>query len=343
MRLEKVSAGYGHRVVVENVNIDIKEGEIICLIGPNGGGKSTLLKSINGSLDLLEGVIYLDSRNLSTLSAKEISKTLSIVTTERIKPQLMTCKDVVLSGRLPFTGGFGKYSNEDLEIMEKALDTMKIKHLSDVSYDALSDGQKQRSLIARAICQSPKYLVMDEPTSYMDIKHRLELMDVVKEMARGGVTIIMSLHEVELALDVADRLLLVYDDGHVEIDTPQEVLNNTLIKDLYKLKDEQYKKIEGSFHKDDIKRHSACFVNEKCEYFPCHDLPRERFNCLFCYCPLYGVKDCGGTYRYTDKGIKDCMDCTFPHERDNYGKVIKKLKEAMYAAATKKQDSETEN
>ena len=330
MKLEKVSAGYGQRVVVQNVNIDIRKGEIICLIGPNGGGKSTLLKSINGSLGLMEGAIYLDSRKLSSLSAKEISKELSIVSTERIRPQLMTCKDVVLSGRLPFTGGFGKYDKEDIEIMEKALDIMKIRHLADVSYDALSDGQKQRSLIARAICQSPKYLVMDEPTSYMDIKHRLELMDVVKEMAAAGVTIIMSLHEVELALDVADRLLLVYDDGHVQIEKPEEILSNALIKDLYKLHDDQYKKIEAGLKKDDIKRHSACFVNDKCEYFPCHDLPRERFNCLFCYCPLYGVKDCGGTYRYTDKGIKDCMDCTFPHERDNYPKVIKKLKEEMY-------------
>ena len=206
----------------------------------------------------------------------------------------------------------------------------RIKKLSDTPYDALSDGQKQRCLIARAICQKPKYLVMDEPTSYMDIRHRMELMDVVRKLAKEKVTIIMSLHEIELALDVADRLLLVYEDGHVAIEEPKNVLEKALIKDLYGLDDDKYKKILKGFDKDDIKRHSACFVNDKCEYFPCHDLPRERFNCLFCYCPLYTIKDCGGTYSYTEKGIKNCMDCTFPHERDNYGKVIKKLKEEMF-------------
>lgn len=330
MRLEKVSAGYGRKVVVRDVNIDIRQGEIICLIGPNGGGKSTLLKSINGSLSLIEGEVYLDLRKLSSLSAKEISKELSIVTTERIRPQLMTCKDVVLSGRLPFTDGFGRYGKEDLVIVEEALETMKIKKLSDTPYDALSDGQKQRCLIARAICQKPKYLVMDEPTSYMDIRHRMELMDVVRKLAKEKVTIIMSLHEIELALDVADRLLLVYEDGHVAIEEPKNVLEKALIKDLYGLDDDKYKKILQGLERDDIKRHSACFVNDKCEYFPCHDLPRERFNCLFCYCPLYTIKDCGGTYSYTEKGIKNCMDCTFPHERDNYGKVLKKLKEEMF-------------
>lgn len=330
MRLEKVSAGYGRKVVVRDVNIDIRQGEIICLIGPNGGGKSTLLKSINGSLSLIEGEVYLDLRKLSSLSAKEISKELSIVTTERIRPQLMTCKDVVLSGRIPFTDGFGRYGKEDLAIVEEALETMKIKKLSDTPYDALSDGQKQRCLIARAICQKPKYLVMDEPTSYMDIRHRMELMDVVRKLAKEKVTIIMSLHEIELALDVADRLLLVYEDGHVAIEEPKNVLEKALIKDLYGLDDDKYKKILQGLERDDIKRHSACFVNDKCEYFPCHDLPRERFNCLFCYCPLYTIKDCGGTYSYTEKGIKNCMDCTFPHERDNYGKVLKKLKEEMF-------------
>ena len=246
MKLEKVSAGYGQRVVVRDASIDIQKGEIICLIGPNGGGKSTLLKSINGTLGIKGGNIFLGKRDLSQLSAKEIAKELSIVITERIRPQLMTCKDIVMSGRLPFSGGFGRYGREDEEIAHRSMETMKVDKLADTSYESLSDGQKQRTLIARAICQSPRVLVMDEPTSYMDIKHRLELMEVVRQMAASEVTVIMSLHEIELALGVADRLLLVYDDGHVLVKTPAEVIENSMIQELYGLDDAMYQKIEGT-------------------------------------------------------------------------------------------------
>lgn len=243
MRLDKVLAGYKNKIIVRDVSLEIERGEIICLIGPNGGGKSTLLKSMNGSLKLIGGAVYLGQKDMTTLSAKEISRQMSIVTTERIKPQLMTCRDIVLTGRLPFTDGFGTLRAEDKSIAEASLVTMKIEHLADTPYEALSDGQKQRTLIARAICQEPKVLIMDEPTSYMDIKHRLELMDIVKDLANKGITVIMSLHELELALDVADRTLLVYEDGHVEIREPGEVLESGLIKTLYDLDDEQYKKV----------------------------------------------------------------------------------------------------
>lgn len=246
MRLDKVLAGYKNKIIVRDVSLEIEKGEIICLIGPNGGGKSTLLKSMNGSLKLIGGAVYLGEKDLSELPAKEIARQMSIVTTERIKPQLMTCRDVVLTGRLPFTDGFGTLRAEDKRIAEESLFTMKIEHLADTPYEAMSDGQKQRTLIARAICQEPKVLIMDEPTSYMDIKHRLELMDIVKDLANKGITVIMSLHELELALDVADRTLLVYEDGHVEIMKPSEVLESGLIKTLYDLDDEKYKKVAAT-------------------------------------------------------------------------------------------------
>lgn len=243
MRLDKVNAGYKTKVVVRDASIEVGKGEIICLIGPNGGGKSTLLKSINGSLKLISGVVYLGDKELSSLSVKEIARQMAIVTTERIRPQLMTCRDVVMAGRLPFTDSFGRVSDADEKKVRDAMELMKIQELSDTAYEALSDGQKQRTLIARAICQSPEILVMDEPTSYMDIRHRLELMDIIKGLSKGGITVIMSLHELELALDIADRLLLVYDDGHVEIETKESVLEKGLIKRLYDLDDEMYEKV----------------------------------------------------------------------------------------------------
>jgi ABC-type cobalamin/Fe3+-siderophores transport system ATPase subunit/Zn-finger protein len=352
MKLSSVWAGYNRKIVVGDVSVDIADGEIITLIGPNGGGKSTLIKSISGSLKLIGGAVFIGDEDISALSAKEISKSMSVVTTERVKPQLMTCRDVVLSGRLPYTGGFGLYGDEDRKEADKALELMNIGHLSERTFLSMSDGQKQRTLIARAICQSPRYLVMDEPTSYMDIKHRLELMKVIKELAEKGITIVMSLHELELALEVSDRLLLVYDDGHVQVESPEDVIKKGLLKELFDLDEEMYRKVlsgMGEAHRDDIaldkthvidadspaenaddgRRHSSYFANKQCEYYPCHELSGDKFSCLFCYCPLYDIEDCGGEYVMTDKGVKNCRNCSFVHDRDNYPKVIKKLKEKM--------------
>ena len=342
MKLKSVQTGYGKRIVANDVTVDIKDGEVITLIGPNGGGKSTIIKSISGNLRLLGGTVEIDGSDLGSISVKELSRTMSVLTTERVMPVLMTCRDVVMSGRLPFTGSFGIFGPEDEKETDKALELMNIKELSDVPFSDLSDGQKQRTLIARAICQSPKYLVMDEPTSFMDVRHRLELMEVIKKLAGTGITIVMSLHELELALEVSDRLLLIYDDGHVLVRTPEEVIKEGLLKELFDLDDEMYKKVmagldagsrgQNSIGDDGLseRKHCSYFVNRQCEYYPCHDVPDDKFSCLFCYCPLYDVKDCGGEYVINEKGIKNCRNCGFVHDRDNYPKVIKKLKEKMY-------------
>lgn len=243
MRLEKVSAGYNRKIIVRDVDIKVAKGEIISLIGPNGGGKSTLLKSISGQLSLLGGSVYIGKDDIRDIPLKEMSKKLSIVTTERIAPQLMTAGDVVLAGRLPYTEGFGLFSECDKKEMDRAVKLMKIEALTEKNFSDMSDGQKQRTLIARAICQSPEVLVMDEPTSYLDIRHRMELMDVIKELAGEGMSVIMSLHELELAMAVSDRLLLVYEDGNTVCETPRKVVERGLIKELYGLDDKMYEKV----------------------------------------------------------------------------------------------------
>lgn len=335
MKLDKVIAGYNKKIVVKDVSFEASPGEIIGIIGPNGGGKSTLLKSINGSLSLIGGSILLDDLDVSAASEKEISRRMSVVTTERVRPILMTCRDVVSAGRIPFTNGFGALKEEDENQIKRAMELMKIKELSDVPYSDVSDGQKQRTLIARAIAQQPRFLVMDEPTSYMDIRHRYELMELLRKLAGEGLTIVASLHELELALSYCDRLLLVYDDGHVLLKTPAEVLSEDLLKELFDLSNEMYGKVLRSVTGENKEGSTSFFVNRACKSFPCHNVPENEFNCMFCYCPLYDLKDCGGEYYYNDKGIKNCKDCGFPHFRDNYPKVIKKLKEKMYGSGSK--------
>ncbi len=245
MKIEDLSAGYRGKAVVSGVNLEIKKGEIISFIGPNGAGKSTLLKTLYRELTPVAGAVFIDGADVSKMTLKELAKKLSIVTTDRIKPEHMTCREVVMAGRLPYADGFGVLGKEDRQAAEDAIALMKIEGFADKQFNNLSDGQKQRTLIARAIAQSPEYLVMDEPTSYLDIRYRLELMEVLEGLAKKGVTIVMSIHELELAVSVSDRLLLVYDDGKTLYKTPLEVMEEGLIKDLFSLTDEMYEKIYG--------------------------------------------------------------------------------------------------
>ena len=245
MKIESLSAGYRGKAVVQSVNLEIKKGEIISFIGPNGAGKSTLLKTLYRELSPVAGAVFVDGGDVSKMPLKELARKMSIVTTDRIKPEHMTCREVVMAGRLPYTDGFGVLGKEDRQAAEDAIALMKIEDFADKQFNNLSDGQKQRTLIARAIAQSPEYLVMDEPTSYLDIRYRMELMEVLEGLAKKGVTIVMSIHELELAVSVSDRLLLVYDDGKTLCKTPLEVMEEGLIKDLFSLTDEMYEKIYG--------------------------------------------------------------------------------------------------
>lgn len=245
MKIESLSAGYRGKAVVQSVNLEIKKGEIISFIGPNGAGKSTLLKTLYRDLSPVAGAVFVDGGDVSKMPLKELARKMSIVTTDRIKPEHMTCREVVMAGRLPYTDGFGVLGKEDRQAAEDAIALMKIEGFADKQFSNLSDGQKQRTLIARAIAQSPEYLVMDEPTSYLDIRYRMELMEVLEVLAKKGVTIVMSIHELELAVSVSDRLLLVYDDGKTLCKTPSEVMGEGLIKDLFSLTDEMYEKIYG--------------------------------------------------------------------------------------------------
>ncbi len=335
MRIEDLSAGYGKKAVIRDIGLEIEKGEIISLIGPNGGGKSTLLKTIYGELKPLSGSVFIGRENVLDIPLKELSKKMSIVNTDRVKPEHMSAMDVLLSGRLPYSDGLGMFSDADRQAALDAAGLMKVTDLAEKPFMDLSDGQKQRILIARAICQDPEYLIMDEPTSYLDIRYRYELMDVLRCLKDKGVTVIMSLHELELALMISDRVLLIDSSGEVSCRSPKEVIESKVLKTLYDMTDDMYLKVSRQLEvpEDNTRKHCSFFVNRQCEYYPCHDVPEDKFSCLFCYCPLYGMEDCGGSYCISDKGIKNCKDCGFPHDRDNYPQVIKKLKENMYGEA----------
>ena len=245
MILNDLTAGYGKISIVKDLTLTINKGEIVSLIGPNGGGKSTLLKTMTGRIKPINGTVSIGNRDLFTIPLSERSRTLSIVTTDRVKPEHMTGLDVVMAGRLPYTNGFGSFTDKDHEAVDKAISLMKVEELADKDFNSLSDGQKQRILIARAICQEPEYLIMDEPTSYLDIRYRMELMDVIRELSDQGTTVIMSLHEPELALRVSDRIVTVWEGGRADTMTPEEVISNSVVKDLYGMTDIMYEDLKA--------------------------------------------------------------------------------------------------
>ena len=205
--------------IFEGIDICLGRGEILTLVGPNGAGKSTILKSITKQLRLLGGRVIIGEKELPKHTYQELSRKMAVVLTERVRPELMTCRDIVATGRYPYTGRLGILGREDEEKVDGAMELVKVKELGSRLFTALSDGQKQRVLLARAICQEPEILVLDEPTSFLDIKYKLELLAVLRKMAKErGITVIMSLHEIDLAGKVSDKVMpvkagCVYDYG----------------------------------------------------------------------------------------------------------------------------------
>lgn len=234
IHLEDLSVGYHGSVLIRDICIGIEKGEIISLIGPNGAGKSTILKSITRQLSLIGGRIIFNEKDLHRMPFRDLSKKMAVVLTERMKTELLTCYDIVASGRYPYTGKLGILSEEDERKVDEAIAAVHAAELGPRDFNAISDGQRQRILLARAICQDPEVIVLDEPTSFLDIRYKLELLSILRGMARKkGITVIMSLHEIDLAQKISDRIVCVKGDRICRYGRPEEVFDEETIRDLY--------------------------------------------------------------------------------------------------------------
>ena len=232
--LEGLSVGYNGKAVVKDIDVDIKKGEIVTLIGPNGAGKSTILKSITRQLKLVGGRVMFDGDDICALSFKELSSRMAVVLTERMKPELMTCHDIVATGRYPYTGKLGFLTREDERKVDEAMRAVHAADIGERNFDAISDGQRQRVLLARAICQEPDVMILDEPTSFLDVRHKLDLLSILRTMAKeNGITVIMSLHEIDLAMKISDKIMCVKDDGIMRFGSPDAIFDEELIRHLY--------------------------------------------------------------------------------------------------------------
>lgn len=234
LQTKKLCVGYQKHIVVDNIEISLEKGEILTLIGPNGAGKSTVLKSIARQLETLGGSIYLDQKELSRLSGQQLSQSMAVVMTQKLRAEKMTCEDVVATGRYPYTGHFGILSSSDWKVIKEAMELVQVTQIKDLDFNKISDGQRQRVMLARAICQEPQILILDEPTSYLDVKYKLEFLSILQEMKhQKKLTVIMSLHELDLAERISDQILCVNGTTPERFGTPQEIFTKGYISKLF--------------------------------------------------------------------------------------------------------------
>ena len=244
---EDLQVGYGGKQILNPVRIGIKKGEILTLVGPNGAGKSTILKSVAAQLPPLGGAVYLDGADLLGMKGTERARRMAVMFTEKLHAEWMTCRDVVAAGRYPYTGRFGVLSEEDWKAVDEAMEAVQVSELRERDFQTLSDGQRQRVMLARALCQEPELLLLDEPTSYLDIRYKLEFMAVLQELARRKkVAVILSIHELDLAKRVSDWVLCVSPGQESRFGRPEEMLTPEHLSELFQVEEGRFRQTGGS-------------------------------------------------------------------------------------------------
>ena len=220
--------------VLEHINVSLRTGELVCLLGANGIGKSTLLRSISGVQQPLSGEIEVLGKNLSQYSSKELSKLVGIVYTDRTLAGALTVEELVSLGRQPYTGFFGRLDSEDFEIVAKAIESVRMGHKSHDYVATLSDGERQKAMIARALAQETPIIILDEPTAFLDVASRIETMQLLRQLAQSQQkAILLSTHDVGLSLPLTDRLWLVTADSTVVEGTTEQLIGDGTLNNLF--------------------------------------------------------------------------------------------------------------
>ncbi|MFP4158754.1 MAG: ABC transporter ATP-binding protein [Desulfobacterales bacterium] len=234
VKAEEISAGYGQEPVVRQVSFSVKSGECFIIIGPNGSGKTTLMKIIAGLHTTDSGSIFIDGRPLGSCRRSDLARKMAFVPQQVPMDFPFMVRDVVLFGRSPHLGTFGLESEKDRTISDQAMEFTGVDHLADRRIDQLSGGERQRVFIARAICQEPQIMLLDEPTAALDISHQLRVMDLMEKMkSEKRITVIMVSHDVNLAAMYADTLLLINRGRIVESGSPASVLTYKTLEEAY--------------------------------------------------------------------------------------------------------------
>ncbi|WP_283136134.1 ABC transporter ATP-binding protein [Rhizohabitans arisaemae] len=238
MRLQAVDVtlGYGDRTVVDGLDLGIETGTVTTIIGPNGCGKSTLLRALGRLLKPTGGRVLLDGKRIDRLAGRDVAKILGILPQTPTAPEGLTVADLVARGRHPHQSWYRQWSSDDEGVVAEALQLTGLLDLAERPLDELSGGQRQRAWISMALAQGTDLLLLDEPTTFLDLAHQVEVLDLVRRLhGRGGSTIVMVLHDLNLAARYADRLVAMRDGRIVTAGTPREVLTEEMLLAVFGL------------------------------------------------------------------------------------------------------------
>jgi iron complex transport system ATP-binding protein len=231
---EKLTVGYADSAVLEGIDIAIPDGRITALIGANGSGKSTLLRALGRIIQPIGGLVHLDGKAISTMSGRDIARTLALLPQSPVSPEGLTVRQLCRFGRHPHKGMLSRTTTQDETIVEEALVATGLADLAERPLDRLSGGQRQRAWIAMALAQETPILLLDEPTTYLDIAHQLEVLELLKELNRQrGRTIVMVVHDLNHAAQYADHIIAVADGDIHASGKPGDLLGPALIKAVF--------------------------------------------------------------------------------------------------------------
>ena len=233
--------------VAVDIGVELLKGELVCLLGPNGAGKSTLMRTLAGLQKPLAGEVLLEGRDLHGLTESERARLLGLVLTERVDVGNLSAYALVALGRYPYTGWDGRLSQEDEEVVRWAIDAVGARDLAGRSVGELSDGERQKVMIARALAQEPAVLLLDEPTAFLDLPRRVEIVQLLRRLAGDSDrSVLLSTHDLDLALRCADRLWLLPLDGPLQTGAPEDLVLSGAFQRAFA--DVEFDPAIGSFH-----------------------------------------------------------------------------------------------
>lgn len=229
-----LTVGYKRKAILSRLNLTFESGHFISLLGPNGAGKTTLLRTLSRHLDPLGGSVTLMGEPLGTVNSTDLAKIMAVVLTDKISPPLFTVFEFTALGRYPHTDFLGRLSSEDRRVVNQALAAVHAQELAQRPFSDLSDGERQKALVARALAQQPRLLLLDEPTIHLDLKHRVEVMTILRDLCKShGITVVASMHDVDVASKVSDRVALIKDGTLADWGAPESVLTGRAVAQLY--------------------------------------------------------------------------------------------------------------
>lgn len=233
----ELTLGYGDNVIIEDLNIEIPKGEITVLIGANGCGKSTLLRSLARLLKPKGGDVVLDGETIAKMGTKEVAKKMSILPQSPATPEGLTVHELVKQGRHPYRGFLKQWSKEDEDAVNEALASTNMEEFRDRSVDSLSGGQRQRAWIAMTLAQQTDIILLDEPTTYLDMTHQIDVLDLLFDLnEKEGRTIVMVLHDINLASRYAHHIVAIKDKDVFQQGRPEEIVSCDLMHNVFQMK-----------------------------------------------------------------------------------------------------------